>query len=103
MRGGIFNNRLLFQNNMPLFSGNFCGGQGLDGGGHSRDRENPQSPTGENPAKFTLIPNFDFRGLILDTEANKIWQSVISFTLAYITLALMPKFLELSYLKIGLE
>ena len=32
--GGIFINRLLFS---LLFSGNFCGGQGLDGGAHSRD------------------------------------------------------------------
>ena len=34
--GGIFNNRLLFENSRPLFSllfsGNFCGGEGLDGG-----------------------------------------------------------------------
>ena len=33
--GGIFNNRLLFENSRPLssllFSGNFCGGEGLDG------------------------------------------------------------------------
>ena len=33
--GGIFNNRLLFENCRPLFSllfsGNFCGGEGLDG------------------------------------------------------------------------
>ena len=34
--GEIFNNRLLFENNrlffFQLFSGPFCGGQGLDGG-----------------------------------------------------------------------
>ena len=39
--GGV-TNKLLFENNRILFSllfsGNFCGrGQGLDGGGHSRD------------------------------------------------------------------
>ena len=36
--GGIFNNRSLFS---LLFSGNFCGGQGFDGRGQRRDRENP--------------------------------------------------------------
>ena len=37
----IFNNRILFKNNRLLFSllfsGNFCGGQGFDGGGQSRE------------------------------------------------------------------
>ena len=37
----MFNNRLLFS---LLFSGNFCGGQDLDGGGESRDREDPPVP-----------------------------------------------------------
>ena len=32
--GGFLNNRILF---FLLFSGNFCGGQGLDGGRQSRD------------------------------------------------------------------
>ena len=49
--GGISNNRLLFENNKLLFSllfsGNFVGEQGLDGGGHSRDGGDP--PTRENP------------------------------------------------------
>ena len=40
----------MFTNNMLLFplsfSGNFCGGQGLDGRGQSRDGG---VPTGENP------------------------------------------------------
>ena len=42
---GIFNNRLLFENNMLLFSVNFCGGQGLDGGGQSRDGGIPPVPS----------------------------------------------------------
>ena len=44
--GGIFNNRLLFENNRLLFSllfsGNFLG-QGLDRGGQSRDGDPLQS------------------------------------------------------------
>ena len=50
MTNGGFNNSLLFVNNRLLFSlsfsVNFVGGQGLDGGGQSRDsdRGNPQSP-----------------------------------------------------------
>ena len=39
--GGIFNNRLVFS---LLFSGNFCGGQGLDGGVQSHDGD-PSSPS----------------------------------------------------------
>ena len=47
MGGGIFNNRLLFS---LLFSGNFCGGQGFDGGGKvvMGDPQFPP-PTRENP------------------------------------------------------
>ena len=39
--GRIFDNRLLFKNNMLLFSGDFCGIQGLDGGRQSRNRGIP--------------------------------------------------------------
>ena len=39
--GEIFNYRPLFKNSRLLFSGNFCGGQGIDGGGQSRDRGIP--------------------------------------------------------------
>ena len=50
--GGSFNKRLLSKNNKLLFSllfsGNFCGEQGLDGGEQSRD--GGESPfTTENP------------------------------------------------------
>ena len=39
---GIFYNRLLFINNMLLFSGKFCvGGEGCDEGGQSCDRGIP--------------------------------------------------------------
>ena len=57
--GGIFYHRLLFKNNMilfsPLFSGNFCGGQGCDGEGQSRDKGDPLvPPTREIPALYEL-------------------------------------------------
>ena len=44
---GDLNNRLLFS---LLFSGNFCGGQGFDGGGQSHDRGSHSPPLSrENP------------------------------------------------------
>ena len=49
--GWIFNNRLSFENNrilfFLLFSGNFRGGQGLDGGGQSCDGGSPSPPLGK--------------------------------------------------------
>ena len=48
--GGIFNNRLLFENSRPLFSllfsGNFCGG-GLDGGDKVVMGDPPVPPLGK--------------------------------------------------------
>ena len=52
--GGIFNNRILFENNRLLFSGNFC--QRLDGGGQSHDGGIlPVFPTRENPVREHLV------------------------------------------------
>ena len=49
--GGIFNNRLLFENSRPLFSllfsGNFCGGEGLDGGDKVMMGDPPFPPLGK--------------------------------------------------------
>ena len=60
MSGGIFNNRLLLLFSL-LFSGNFVGEQGLDGGGQSRDPPSP--PTRENPGclRTDTISQFDVR------------------------------------------
>ena len=59
--GGIFNNRLLFENSRPLFSllfsGNFCGGEGLDGGDKVVMGDSPVPPLGKpwtEKLKFSL-------------------------------------------------